>query len=674
MLASCIAPVDSDLAVGPLSLSVVSGNDQSGPPGTELPNPIVARVEDSRGRAVKGQIVNFRVLSGGGSVFAGVAISGMDGVVQERWTLGASGPQRVEARAVDNTTGAKLTFATFNAGVTDVQAPVVTGVTTSPSTVTVGVQFDLTAVVSDAATGGSNIAGATFTLDGGGPTAMAAADGAFDQPIEAVRITIPPFASGGSHVFCVTGRDAPGNVSAASCITLVVAEDAIYVSLAGNDAASGSLAAPMRTIQAALNRAFSISKQRVNVAAGTYVGDVNLVQGVSLFGGYDPATWNRDPATFVSTISPGTNRAIGVMADHLFGAVTIDGFTIESGFADNGTGPGSSAYGILAINSLMIISGNHIVAHEGFGGLNGQNGTDGSPGLNGNNGGPGGVNLPPGEAGPQVSWGCFLNGNIVASIGGAGGGGGTPGSDGGNGATGSGVIAGGRGGAGGPGGTSSPLAPGQNGGDGLDGTAGSIGLGGGELGGIGGNRYQPADGFNGRDGTPGSGGGGGGGGGGINPFLTEDGSGNGGGSGGAGGCGGGGGTAGRGGVGSFGIFSISSTLEVTNNTIQTDRGDGGGNGAFGAVAGQGGIGGVGATRDAPTVGAGGNGGHGGQGGSGGHSGGGGGGPSIGIVIHGGSVTESGNTFVLGPAGSGGTSPAGGASNGANGVRANTRSF
>src|SRR5258705_4251430 len=107
VLASCVAPVDTDQAVGPLSLSLVSGNSQSAPPGTELPNPIVARVEDSRAHPVKGQIVNFVVVSGGGSVFAGAAISGGDGIVQERWTVGFSGPQQVEARAVDNVTGEK---------------------------------------------------------------------------------------------------------------------------------------------------------------------------------------------------------------------------------------------------------------------------------------------------------------------------------------------------------------------------------------------------------------------------------------------------------------------------------------------------------------------------------------------------------------------------------------
>ena len=84
LVASCLSPSEVRNPAGPLSLSVVSGDNQTAPPGTELPNPLVARVEDSHGHAVNDQVVNFRVVSGGGSVFAGVAISGRDGLVQER--------------------------------------------------------------------------------------------------------------------------------------------------------------------------------------------------------------------------------------------------------------------------------------------------------------------------------------------------------------------------------------------------------------------------------------------------------------------------------------------------------------------------------------------------------------------------------------------------------------
>src|SRR5258705_6239106 len=115
---------------------------------------------------------------------------------------------------------------------------------------------------------------------------MVAQDGAFDEPSEAVRATVPPFAAGGSHTFCVTGRDAAGNVSSPSCITVVVAEDAIYVSPAGDDAANGTRAAPLKTIGAALALAAVSGKPRVNVSAGTDAETVVLRSGVSLFRGH----------------------------------------------------------------------------------------------------------------------------------------------------------------------------------------------------------------------------------------------------------------------------------------------------------------------------------------------------------------------------------------------------
>ena len=107
------APTDVD--VGGIVLLIVSGNGQSGPSNTELPDPLVVKVTKPNGNPLKGQIVNFVVVEGGGSVFAGVAQTNTQGVAQEFWTLGAPGPQTLEVRAVDPATGAKLVFGTFTA-------------------------------------------------------------------------------------------------------------------------------------------------------------------------------------------------------------------------------------------------------------------------------------------------------------------------------------------------------------------------------------------------------------------------------------------------------------------------------------------------------------------------------------------------------------------------------
>jgi hypothetical protein len=85
------------------SVEAVSGQGQAAVVGTELAEPVVVRVRDAQGRAVAGVPVSFVVVSGGGSVFLGQALTDAEGIARERWTLGASTaePQRLEARALD---------------------------------------------------------------------------------------------------------------------------------------------------------------------------------------------------------------------------------------------------------------------------------------------------------------------------------------------------------------------------------------------------------------------------------------------------------------------------------------------------------------------------------------------------------------------------------------------
>ncbi|MBM3898895.1 MAG: hypothetical protein FJ362_01865, partial [Gemmatimonadetes bacterium] len=71
----------------PASLLITGGQDQSIIVGKELPTILEVKIVDAQQRPVKGQVVNFRVISGGGSVFAGVAITSDSGIAKERWTL-----------------------------------------------------------------------------------------------------------------------------------------------------------------------------------------------------------------------------------------------------------------------------------------------------------------------------------------------------------------------------------------------------------------------------------------------------------------------------------------------------------------------------------------------------------------------------------------------------------
>jgi hypothetical protein len=100
----------------PASLQIVSGDVQVAVVGTELSAALVVRVLDAAGAPVAGQAINFRVVAGGGTTFAGVGTTNSNGMAQERWTMGtAAGPQRLEARAVDSATGVAIVYGTFTA-------------------------------------------------------------------------------------------------------------------------------------------------------------------------------------------------------------------------------------------------------------------------------------------------------------------------------------------------------------------------------------------------------------------------------------------------------------------------------------------------------------------------------------------------------------------------------
>jgi alpha-tubulin suppressor-like RCC1 family protein len=85
---------------------------------------LVVKVLSADGNPVAGQLVNFRVIAGGGSMFAGSSITNKDGISQDRWTLGpvTADSQVAEARAVDNTTGNPIVFARFRANIASAPA------------------------------------------------------------------------------------------------------------------------------------------------------------------------------------------------------------------------------------------------------------------------------------------------------------------------------------------------------------------------------------------------------------------------------------------------------------------------------------------------------------------------------------------------------------------------
>jgi alpha-tubulin suppressor-like RCC1 family protein len=81
------------VAAIPTTLSIVSGNGQTGAPGQALGQPIRVRVVRAQGGApVAGQAVTFAP-SGGGTVTPATVQTGADGEAQTTWTMGTSGTQ-----------------------------------------------------------------------------------------------------------------------------------------------------------------------------------------------------------------------------------------------------------------------------------------------------------------------------------------------------------------------------------------------------------------------------------------------------------------------------------------------------------------------------------------------------------------------------------------------------
>jgi hypothetical protein len=200
-------------------IQVAAGMDQSARAGSELPNPLVVSVEDAQGRPVPNQVVNFRVVSGGGSVFAGAAQTNAEGRAQERWTLGtvAADSQRVEVRAVDPNTGTAQVFAVFRADAvagpaaaiekssSDPQGSIGGHATPAPRVRVVdqyGNPVSGAAVTFAVTSGGGSVSGASSTTD----TAGLATVGSWKMGPQAGANTLTATAAGvaGSIVFNAT--------------------------------------------------------------------------------------------------------------------------------------------------------------------------------------------------------------------------------------------------------------------------------------------------------------------------------------------------------------------------------------------------------------------------------------------------------------------------------------
>jgi hypothetical protein len=154
-----------------------------------------------------------------------------------------------------------------------------------------------------------------------------------------------------------------------------------YVSTTGNDINTGTASAPKLTIQDAIDAASS--GQNIRVAAGSYSisSNISVKQNVSLLGGYDPVTWERDWVTNTTTIED-TRSADTGSSDQphcvFYVGSTVTPVTIIEGFTINGTSNSPDFSSGIFFDHL---SPSYFGANVRHNTINGGNGTSYSYGI-----------------------------------------------------------------------------------------------------------------------------------------------------------------------------------------------------------------------------------------------------------------------------------------------------
>ena len=169
-------------AGAPAAFAKVSGDNQAGPVGQALANPVVVSVKDAFGNPLAGQSVAFAVTAGGGSVGAATATTQADGNASVSWTMGsAPGTNTLTAThalgtVTFNATGQVGAPAAISKVAGDNQSATVgTAVATAPRVKVVDAQGNGVSGVSvtfAVASGGGSITGATATTASDGTAAV----------------------------------------------------------------------------------------------------------------------------------------------------------------------------------------------------------------------------------------------------------------------------------------------------------------------------------------------------------------------------------------------------------------------------------------------------------------------------------------------------------------------
>ena len=171
-----------------------------------------------------------------------------------------------------------------------------------------------------------------------------------------------------------------GGQSEPDQVVFVVVDDpssAFFVRADGNDEDAGTPANPLATLQTAINKAGDKGGGSVYVAGGKYAGSLSLVDGVSIYGGFDPNTWLRDSTRHITEIQGGETAVRGIRVR----ALSLDALTIRSVDASE---PGGSSIALnLSASTGIVVNASRLIAGDGARGSDGANGKNGANGQNG---------------------------------------------------------------------------------------------------------------------------------------------------------------------------------------------------------------------------------------------------------------------------------------------------
>ena len=92
----------------PQTMTLFSGDHQSGNGGQPLANPLKVKVTDAWGKTVRGAAVTWSVLSGGGTLAAPTSYTGADGIATMSYTLGTTAAQQQVQAASPNFTATAI--------------------------------------------------------------------------------------------------------------------------------------------------------------------------------------------------------------------------------------------------------------------------------------------------------------------------------------------------------------------------------------------------------------------------------------------------------------------------------------------------------------------------------------------------------------------------------------